>query len=97
MANFDRLFLDVWREVSRHEALGESLARIMPLLAERLPLDALMIRAIDAPGGFLETTVVEPARVGRRPAPGEARTTIAADDLARLLEWGRRGEPAVGD
>ncbi|MDR3619650.1 MAG: sigma 54-interacting transcriptional regulator [Paludisphaera borealis] len=97
MTSFDPLLLDVWREVSRHTALDESLARMMSLLVERLPLGELMIRAIDAAGGFLETTVVESAR-GGRPAPlGDAKTVVAAGDLERLLEWGRLGEPAMGD
>jgi hydrogenase-4 transcriptional activator len=97
MTNFDPLLLNVWREVSRHTALDESLSRVVSLLVERLPLGELLIRAIDAAGGFLETTVVETARGGRPKLRGEAKTQVAASDLDRLLEWGRRGEPATGD
>jgi len=97
MTKFDALLLEVWRDVSRHTALDESLARMTPLLAEHLPLRELIIRAIDEAGGFLETTVVETAGMSRPESLGDARTVVAASDLERLLGWARLGESVLGD
>jgi len=94
MTNFDPFLLEVWREVSRHTALDESMGRLAPLLASRLPLDDLAIRSIEAEGGFLDTRVEEtwgPRRLGE----GGARTAISAEDLRRLLEWSGAGAPVV--
>ena len=94
MMNFDPFLLDVWREVSRHTALDESMARLTPLLATRLPLDDLAIRSVEAEGGFLDTRVEE--AVGRRRSgEGPSRTAISAEDMRRLLDWSAAGEPTM--
>lgn len=94
MTNFDPFLLEVWREVSRHTALDESMDRLAPLLASRLPLDDLAVRSIDAEGGVLDTRVEETGG-RRRPGAGGSRTPIGAADLRALLEWAEAGEPAL--
>src|ERR1700722_2921208 len=49
-----QLIFDVWREVCRHLEIHESVERLLPRLAESLPLDALAIRRIDRPRSCLE-------------------------------------------
>lgn len=86
--------VDIWRVVSRHLTLGETLEGAFPLLAGRLPLELLAIRSVDRAGGSVETAAME------RPAGGaseDARTPLAPSDLARLLEWCGRREVIVDD
>ena len=47
--------LDVWREVCRHIEIGDSVERVAPLLASRLPADLLLVRHLDVPRSHLET------------------------------------------
>ncbi|WP_165247103.1 sigma-54 interaction domain-containing protein [Paludisphaera soli] len=93
MNDFGPILLSVWRVVSRHRTLAESLEETVPMLAGRLPLDVLAIRSIDRPGGFLETTAFE--RAGGSGTRGDSRTPIPADALARVLDWCSRGEVGV--
>ncbi len=46
MERFASLLLDVWREGCRHIEIEESLARVAPLLARRLPLDRCWCAAL---------------------------------------------------
>ena len=49
------LLLDVWREVCRHLEIGESVGRLAPILARRLPVRFLLVRHFDLQRSCLET------------------------------------------
>ncbi len=70
-----QVLLGVWREVCRHIAIEESVARVAPLLVQRLPLEELLIRSIDVARSALETVAVGMAGLG--PAPASAKTECA--------------------
>ncbi|WP_337176083.1 sigma 54-interacting transcriptional regulator [Paludisphaera sp.] len=94
MSDLGLWLLDIWRVVSRHLTLSETLEGAFPLLAGRLPLEALVIRSVDRVGGSVETAAMERSAGG---ASEGARTPLASADLARLLEWSGRGEVLAGD
>src|SRR5580704_119946 len=87
-----QLIFDVWREVCRHLEIHESVERLLPRLAESLPLDAVVIRRIDRPRSCLETVASGLARANTRvPA---AKTALREAELATLLKWCKRGDVA---
>jgi transcriptional regulator with GAF, ATPase, and Fis domain len=83
--------LELWREVGRHLEIEESLDRILPVLARRLPFEWVLIRQIDPGRGRIETLVRAPARGG----PDELSSVIEANekDIKKLLEWWNGGAP----
>ena len=65
MDSSPQMLLNVWREVSRHIRIDESVTRVMPLLSPGLPLDALLVRHVDLARTSLETVaavLVRPVR-----------------------------------
>src|SRR5690606_612157 len=56
-----QLELEMWREAGRHLRLHDSLSRMLPLLARRLPVRALAIRRLDLVRARLETIAREGA------------------------------------
>ena len=99
MQRFMRLLLDVWREACQNLEIGESTARIMPLLSKRIPLHLLLVRRIDVPRGCLETVGAAAGEAGA--PPQVARTPCSAEQLEHLLAWCRGGKiiqlPAEGN
>ena len=83
------MLLNVWREVSRHILIDESVTRVMPLLSDRLPLDALLVRHVDLARTSLETVAAVMVRPGQ--AAGGAKTECSPEDLDRILAWCREG------
>src|SRR5512132_4364509 len=67
------ILLSVWRETCRHIDLSESVRTVASLLAERLPLEAVIVRRLDSQHQSLETIVVAaaegslPPQIGRTP------------------------------
>jgi hydrogenase-4 transcriptional activator len=88
------ILLDVWREACRHLDIGESVARIAPLLATRLPIDWVLVRRIDLEQRRIET--VAAGVCGTEPPPAQRRTRCSAADLERVVTWCRRGAVHVG-
>ena len=78
----------VWREVSRHLELREAIDLIAPLIRQRVPLSALIIRRLDL--DLLKAETAAAWLDERRPEP--ALTPIAQHMLPRLLEWSRAGD-----
>jgi transcriptional regulator with GAF, ATPase, and Fis domain len=91
MERFAPLLLDVWREVCRHIRIGESLARVAPILARRLPADLILVRTLEPARSCVETVAVGECRAGG-PQPNRAKTECSSVDLERLLVWCHRGE-----
>ncbi len=88
------ILLDVWREACRHLDIGESVARIAPLLATRLPIEWVLVRRIDLEQQRIET--VATGVCGSEPPPTHRRTRCSAADLERVVTWCRRGAVHVG-
>ena len=86
------LLLDVWREVGRHLEIQESVDRIGPLIARRMPFESVLVRVIDLERGRVETLV----RAPRREVPGEPKQIADGREapLEKLLAWWRKGQPA---
>jgi transcriptional regulator with GAF, ATPase, and Fis domain len=90
------LLLEIWREVGRHIELGEALERIVPILAQSLPVRRALVRRLDAETRRLETVALG----GERLEPGAARRELSREDFeaartwaaeSRVLAW-KRGE-----
>ena len=82
------LLLDMWREVGRHLEIQESVDRIGPLIARRMPFEAVLVRTIDDKRSRVETLVRAPAR-GR--AGDLTEGTEASDaELEKLVAWWRK-------
>src|SRR5688572_7252949 len=60
-----QLLFDVWREACRHIEIGELVARIAPRIAQRVPLDRLLVRRVE-----LERLRLETLATGGRDARG---------------------------
>ena len=93
MSAYADFLLDVWREVGRHLEIQNSVDRIGPLIARRIPFELLLIRVIDFERGRVETLV-------RTPAAGRYRESLkgteASDvEMAGLLACWRKGETAL--
>ena len=71
MDSSPQLLLNVWREVSLHILIDESVTRVMPLLSPELPLDALLVRHVDLARTTLETVAAAMVRPGQAPGRGE--------------------------
>ncbi len=94
MDDFMPVLLDVWREACRHIEIGESVARIAPVLGQRLPLDWLLVRRIDVERSCVETVAAGAAGDGHPPAAG--RSDCSATELEQLIRWCRQGEVVHG-
>jgi hydrogenase-4 transcriptional activator len=85
------LLLDVWREVGRHLEIEESLDRIGPVIARRMPFEAVLVRVIDLERRRVETLVRAPARGRAGDLLDGAEASEA--EMERLLSWWRKGDP----
>ena len=86
------VIFDVWREVCRHLEIAESVERLLPRLAEELPIEALAVRRIDRQGINLETVAC--GLVGELPPLFSGKTKLTDSELAQLLGWCGRGDVA---
>src|ERR1700679_2392171 len=84
---------DVWREVGRHLEIAESVERLLPRLAEELPIEALAVRRIDRQGISLETVAC--GIVGKLPPLFSGKTKLTDGELTQLLGWCGRGDVAT--
>ncbi len=55
MEKFIPLLLDVWREACRNFGIADSVERIVPVLARRIPLRMMIVRRLDIRNKTLET------------------------------------------
>jgi len=91
MQRFLPLILEVWREAGGPLPLDASMERVVELLAERLPLSALVLRRLDPARGSIETAA---AAAGRPEAslPDATRSELSPAELEALVAWSRAGE-----
>ncbi len=81
--------LEVWREVCRHIEIGDSVARLAPILGKRLPANALLVRHIDLTRSALET--VAGGSLGEPIERLRTRSECSTEELDRILHWCRQG------
>jgi hydrogenase-4 transcriptional activator len=91
-AEFRDLLLAVWREACRHIEIPMCTATIARLLTDWMPIDAVLVRELDARRSRLETVAIGSPRKGPCPPVGAAECSSA--EAAQLLAWCRRGEVA---
>lgn len=84
------LLLDVWREVCRHIEIGESVARVAPLLHRRLPLSLILVRRLDIGRGFVETVATG---LGKgHPVSLRAKSEAPEAALQAIVVWCEAGK-----
>src|SRR5262245_51468964 len=91
---FRDLQLSVWREACRHIEISESAVTIAPLLTEWMPIDAVLIRELNARRSRLETVAIGSPRRRKEPRPYVGAVECSSAEAARLLAWCRGGEVA---
>ena len=89
-----QLLVEVWREVCQHLEIDESIGRIARTVAERVPIDRLVVRRLDAAALRLETVAV-----GTSAGATEAertRTQLEPHRLRSVMRWCQAGEVLRG-
>jgi transcriptional regulator with GAF, ATPase, and Fis domain len=82
------LLLQVWKEVGRHDEIGDSLERLAPIVAREVAFERLGVRRLDRDLARIETAAV----AGERGLQvGVARTVMASEDALHVFDWARRG------
>src|SRR5262249_14331437 len=87
MERFSPLLLEIWREVCRHIEIGESAARLAPILAKRIPGEVILVRCFDNDRSCVETVATGICRGS--PAHMGARHDLSQEKMDRLLLWCR--------
>lgn len=90
MDSFLPTLLEVWREAGRHLELDESLERIAPILAERLPLDSVSVRRLDPGGNGIDTVAARTCHPGAT-LPRRASNDLSPPELEALVHWAQAG------
>ncbi|MBP7933098.1 MAG: sigma 54-interacting transcriptional regulator [Phycisphaerae bacterium] len=94
MRKFMPLLLDIWREACRHIEISESVDRITPILAQRVPVNRVVVRRLD-----LQRCCVETVAVGQAVSDAAAESTRSEGTSERfegVVNWCRRGEVLRG-
>ncbi|MEA1950894.1 MAG: sigma 54-interacting transcriptional regulator, partial [Planctomycetota bacterium] len=103
MEKFIPLLLDVWRESCCNFGIADSLERIVPMLARRIPVRMMIVRRLDMRDKTLETAAVgvndgqNHESENRQSVPAKVRSEFAPDDFERLLEWFGRIDQVAGE
>ncbi len=82
--------LELWREVSRHNEIGDFAKSLLTMVTRRLPVTRLAVVCIDQERRRLETVAVTSAAGEEDLLP--AATPCPEHDIQRLLRWSRRRE-----
>jgi transcriptional regulator with GAF, ATPase, and Fis domain len=88
MERFSPLLLDIWREVCRHIEIGESVERVAPILARRLPVDVILVRHLDLPRSCVETVALGVCR--GEPIVSRHRNDCSGPDIQHILSWAKK-------
>jgi len=92
MELFREVLLEVWREACQHIEIGESAARVLPLLRRQMAVVAISVRLIDTKRGGLDPVATVATGGG---STLEARTECTAEELTALLNWCKMGQAAL--
>jgi hydrogenase-4 transcriptional activator len=95
MKQYTQLLLEVWREVCRHIEIGESVARVAPLMVRRLPVDLVLVRHLDVQRSWIETMASGLESPDRPPLP--PRSVCSAEDMKQLLIWCKQEQILRGE
>jgi len=87
---FRDLLLAVWQEACRHIEIHESATTIAQMLADRMPIDAVLVREFDVNRSRLDTVAIGGA--GRAATFDTSVTDYSPAQVTRLLAWCRRGD-----
>ncbi len=90
MQEFPNLLSDIWKESCRHIDVRESVARVAPMLAPRISVHMILMRALDLEDRALHTIATE--ILGVVPSPLRTRSECTAPQFQKLLEWCRSGQ-----
>ena len=83
------LLLAVWQEACRHIEIAEATATIAPMLAARIPIEAVIVRELDLKRSRLETVAL--GTTGARSSPTDASVTeLSPSEVERVLAWCRQ-------
>ena len=85
----------LWREVSQHLELEESVQRVFAILADHVPLRALVIRRLERDPMRLVTVAVGEASDADGNLPWPARSELPASTVSELNALFRREQPSV--
>jgi hydrogenase-4 transcriptional activator len=86
--------LQLWREISRHPEIGNALGKLVPHLCQELPLNAVLVRRLDAKRRMLETVGEE--RVDGYALSPHVHSEYSESQLDALLDWFREGRVLHG-
>jgi hypothetical protein len=90
MERYGKLLLDIWREACRHIEINESATTIAKMLAEHLPLSALLIRRFDPQHSTIDTVALgQPVEQYLR---ATVKTLCTPMKFKRVLSWAETGE-----
>src|SRR5215217_6316023 len=89
MEPFRGLLLGVWKETSRHIEIQEATENIATMLAQQMPLSAVLIRRLDASRHGLET--VARAEADDELPPLAAFTQLSTSNFKKLVAWAKSG------
>jgi hydrogenase-4 transcriptional activator len=87
MDRFSGLLLKIWRQVSCHVKIEESLPLIAPLLREHLPASLIGVLRLDLVHRRLDAITVEAQRAGAAAFP--RHRGLEEKELEDLVAWGR--------
>src|ERR1700719_1894722 len=90
MERFIPLLLDMWREVCRHIEIGESVARLAPILVRRLPVELILVRRLEWQRGSIETVATGVCR-GTPPAL-RPKNECSSDVLEAIRAWAEQNQ-----
>ena len=85
MERHGQLLLEIWREVCRHLEIQDAVTRLVPLLAQRSPAEALFVRRLDVQRSLVET--VATGICHDRPSSSKPRTDCSTDTMEQILIW----------
>jgi len=91
---FSDLLLSVWREACRHIEIQGSTATIARLPADWMPIDAVLVREINARRSRLQTVAIGSPRKRKESSPPVSAAECSSAEAAQFLAWCRRGEVA---
>ena len=94
MKQYSQLLLEVWREVCRHIEIGESVARVAPVMVRRLPVDLVLVRHLDVQRSWIDTVA---SGLGHPDQPHPpTRSICSSEDMKRLLIWCKQEQILCG-
>ncbi len=89
------LLAELWREVGRHLELEESVRRIAPMLATRLPVELLLVRRLDSDPTRLTTVAAAGCTPNQVLDPSPTRSECDARAGSELLRFLQAGQAAL--